>query len=228
MPTDHHRTSPRPVSPRPTSRRHGRLATLHRLAAAVAALVLATFGVLGLVDRLGLLETAGTPVLGLTSNGLLSVVSLVVAAVLLTAAAVGGPTASTVTASVGVAFLVSGLANLALLDTAANLLAFTIPNVLFSLVAGVLLLTAGLYGRASGALPADNPYRRARALRHPGPGTEVGPDMPTGAELDRLSAMEIRVSDGHGTPAEQAQVCEDLRRRAQAAHDRAWELAARR
>jgi hypothetical protein len=91
----------------------------------------------------------------------------------------------------------------------------------------VLLLTAGLHGRASGALPADDPYRRARAQSHPEPGVDVDPDMPTGAELDRLSAMECRVSDGRGTPAEQAQVRDDLRRHAQAAHDRAWELAAR-
>jgi hypothetical protein len=49
--------------------------------------------------------------------------------------------------------------------------------------------------------------------------------MPTVAELDRLSARECRVSDGRGTPAEQAR--DDLRRHAQTAHDPAWELAAR-
>ena len=69
------------------------------------------FGILGLVNRLAMFSTNGGHVLGLSSNGLLSVISLVVGAVLIGAAARGGRGASTVTVTVGAAFLLSGLAN---------------------------------------------------------------------------------------------------------------------
>jgi hypothetical protein len=75
---------------------HGWLDALHRVGAAVFGLAIGTFGVLGLVDRLDMFSTTGRPVLGLSSNGLLSVISLVVAAVLVAAALRGGRTASTV------------------------------------------------------------------------------------------------------------------------------------
>lgn len=145
------------------SRRRTAPATVHRVGAATLGLALWVFGILGLVDRLGFFETTGQPVLGLNSNGLLSVISLVVGAVLIVSGVRGGPTASTVTAVVGVLFLISGLLNLAVLDS--GLKAFTISNVFFSLVSGMLLLTLGLYGRVSGGLPADNPYRQAREAK---------------------------------------------------------------
>lgn len=213
------------------------MAVVHRVGAATAGVVLAGFGALGLLDHLGALETMGTPVLGLTTNGALSLVSVVVAAVLLAAAAVGGPVASTVTVVVGGSFVVSGLVNMALLDTMANVLAFTFPNVVFSLVMGSALIILGLYGRVSGALPVDNPYRMARSRARTsssadGVGTggprDSGGDMEVGSELDRWTLLELKVSDGRGTPEEDALVLADLRHRAQLAHDRAWAQAGRR
>ena len=135
---------------------------LHRIGAVVFALGLWMFGILGLVNRLELFSTSGSRVLGLSSNGLLSLISLVVGGVLIAAAIRGGRTASTVLVAVGCAFLLSGLGNVLVLDTSLNLLAFGLSNVIFSFVSGALLLFLGAYGRFTGGLPADNPYRQER------------------------------------------------------------------
>jgi hypothetical protein len=135
---------------------------VHRVGAVVFGLGLGTFGVLGLVNRLDPFSTTGQPVLGLSSNGLLSVISLVVAAILITAGVRGGRLASTVLVVAGAAFVLSGLVNTLVLGTPLNLLAFRIPNVVFSFVAGALLLFLGAWGRFSGGLPDDNQYQRER------------------------------------------------------------------
>lgn len=136
--------------------------TVHRVGAVVVALVIATFGVLGLVGGLSFFDTEGTPVMGLSTNGALSTVSLVTAAVLVAAAIRGGRPASTVMMVIGTLFLVSAFVNLALIGSAYNLLAFRLPNVFFSIGAGMVLLFTGAYGRASAKLPPDNPYKLAR------------------------------------------------------------------
>ncbi|WP_226363852.1 DUF4383 domain-containing protein [Pseudonocardia abyssalis] len=138
-----------------------RLGLVHRIGAVAFASGLVVFGVLGLVNQLELFTTSGTPILGLSSNGLLSVISLVTAALLVAAAVRGGRTASTVTFGIGVAFLLSGVGGVLVLDTPFNVLAFRMSNVIFSLLAGGLLMVLGAYGRFTGRLPDDNPYRQA-------------------------------------------------------------------
>ncbi len=135
---------------------------LHRTGAVVFGLGIGAFGVLGFVNRLDMFSTTGRPVLGLSSNGLLSTISVVVAAILIAAGLRGGRTASTVLVVVGAAFVASGLVNTLVLGTPLNLLAFRIPNVVFSFIAGALLLFLGAWGRFTGRLPDDNPYRRER------------------------------------------------------------------
>ncbi|MDD7937194.1 DUF4383 domain-containing protein [Actinomycetospora lutea] len=135
---------------------------VHRVGAVVVALVIATFGVLGLVGGLSFFDTEGAPVLGLSTNGALSTISLVTAVVLVAAAIRGGRLASTLMMVVGTLFLVSAFVNLGLIGTAYNLLAFRLPNVFFSIGAGMLLLFTGAYGRASAKLPPDNPYKLER------------------------------------------------------------------
>ena len=139
-----------------------RLDHLHRIGAVVFGVGLGMFGVLGLVNRLDFFSTTGRDVLGLSSNGLLSLISIVVAAILVTAGVRGGRLASTVLVVAGAAFVLSGLVNTLVLGTPLNLLAFRIPNVVFSFVAGALLLFLGAWGRFSGRLPDDNPYRQER------------------------------------------------------------------
>jgi hypothetical protein len=109
-----------------------RLDAVHRVGAVLFGLGLWVFGILGIVDRLKPFSTSGESVLGLSSNGLLSAISLIVGGVLIAAALRGGRTASTVTVVVGAAFVLSGLVNVLVLNTPLNLLAFRMPNVIFT------------------------------------------------------------------------------------------------
>ena len=135
-----------------------RVPIVHKVGALAVAAVIGVFGVLGFAGGLDFFSTDGERVLGLSSNGLLSTVSIVTAAVLVFAAFRSARTASTIMMVIGVLFLLSALVNLALLRTDLNFLAFEISNVIFSIVAGLVLLTLGAYGRVSGHLPADSPY----------------------------------------------------------------------
>ncbi len=190
----------------------------------MAGLGLWVFGTLGLVHRLAFLSTQGQVVLGMSSNGLLSVISLVVGTILIGAGLRGGRQASTVTAVIGGLFLLSGIGNLAVLDTQLNLLAFRMSNVVFSLVVGMLLLFLGLYGRVSGGLPADNPYYLSR---HPSPAAadrEADRGRGAGQDEQALIEAEIAVAEGHATPAQAEQYRAEAQRLADAARRRAWEL----
>ncbi|MFX4294887.1 DUF4383 domain-containing protein [Streptomyces bohaiensis] len=166
-----------------------RLSTVYRVGAGVIGTGLVVFGVLGLVRRLGVFTTEDSSVLGLNTNGALSLVSIFFGVVLFSGALRGGNFASTLNIVVGALFLVSGFINLAVLETGLNVLNFRIQNVLFSFVAGLLLLMFGMYGRVAGRLPRDNPYWRAR---HP---DEAPEDEPTGYTR---RALEERAGRGTG------------------------------
>ncbi|MFD8596034.1 DUF4383 domain-containing protein [Kitasatospora sp. NPDC059646] len=160
-----------------------RLSRIHRAGAALCGAALLVFGCLGLADGLPFFTTSGRQIAGLSSNGLLSLVSVVTALVLVTGALIGGTVASTVNIAVGTLFVLSGFVNLALLDSSANVLAFRIPNVLFSFAMGLLVAALGMYGRVSGRLPLDNPYwrrRHPRPAEQDGPAALTGPARPTG------------------------------------------------
>lgn len=135
-----------------------RLSRVYRFGAGVMGLVLVVFGILGLLNGVSFLSKAGDRIAGLNSNGALSTISIVIGALLFVGMLIGGNFASTLNICVGVAFLLSGFVNLALLDTSHNVLAFKMSNVLFSFAVGVLLMFFGMYGRVSGGLPHDNPY----------------------------------------------------------------------
>ncbi|GGZ81809.1 DUF4383 domain-containing protein [Streptomyces subrutilus] len=139
-----------------------RLTLVYRIGAAGCGVLLLAFGCLGFTNELGFFSTEGARVAGLSTNGLLSLVSLVVGAVLVVAACVGGNVASTVNMVVGGLFVLSGFVNLFLIGKSANLLDFSMSNVIFSFVMGLLILTFGMYGRVTGGLPHDNPYWRRR------------------------------------------------------------------
>jgi hypothetical protein len=161
-----------------------RVYAVQRVGAVGVALVLLVFGLLGATGGVGFLATHGERHLGMSSNGLLSLLSLAVAVVLLGAAFRGPRTASTAMIVLGVLFLASAVLNLALLRTTFNVLAFRMSNVVFSDVAGLLLLCLGAYGRISGNLPASSPYA------HPHPFADEPPDLPaTPAEFAAEAAM---------------------------------------
>ncbi|WP_406015030.1 DUF4383 domain-containing protein [Streptomyces sp. NBC_00984] len=139
-----------------------RLSRVYRVGAGLMGLVLLAFGVLGLIDKIGFFNTGGATVAGLNTNGALSVLSICVGLLLFIGMVIGGNFASTLNMILGIAFILSGFFNLALLETDYNFLAFRIQNVLFSFVVGLMLMVFGMYGRVSGGLPHDNPYWRAR------------------------------------------------------------------
>ncbi|MBN0046758.1 DUF4383 domain-containing protein [Streptomyces actuosus] len=142
-----------------------RLATIYRYGAGLCGLILLVFGCLGFADELRPFDTDGTEIAGLSTNGLLSLISVVTGLVLLAGAVVGGNTASTLNLIVGTLFLLSGYIHLFILDRSANVLDFGMSNVIFAFVMALLLLTFGMYGRVSGKLPHDNPYWRRRHPR---------------------------------------------------------------
>ncbi|MFG3257797.1 DUF4383 domain-containing protein [Streptomyces sp. NPDC048172] len=139
-----------------------KLSRIYRVGAGLVGLLLLAFGVMGLLDKIGFFDTRGDTVAGLSTNGALSVLSIVVGLLLFSGMVRGGNFASSLNIVLGALFLISGFVNLALLDTGLNFLAFRIQNVLFSFVVGILLLIFGMYGRVGSALPHDNPYWRQR------------------------------------------------------------------
>ncbi|MFF4729123.1 DUF4383 domain-containing protein [Streptomyces mirabilis] len=139
-----------------------RLNTFYRIGAGLMGLFLLAFGILGLTNKVGFFTTHGDTVIGLNTNGSLSVLSICVGLLLFVGMVIGGNFASTLNMVFGVLFILNGFLNLALLDGRYNFLAFHIQNVLFSFVVGVLLMFFGMYGRVGSALPHDNPYYKAR------------------------------------------------------------------
>ncbi|MFH9610770.1 DUF4383 domain-containing protein [Streptomyces sp. NPDC017448] len=139
-----------------------RLAKVYRVGAGLCGAILVTFGILGFTRNLGFFDTSGESIAGLSTNGLLSLISLVVGGLLLVGAAVGGNVASALNMTIGTLFVLSGFVHLFILDRAANILDFGMSNVVFSFVMGLLILTFGMYGRVAGGLPHDNPYWRRR------------------------------------------------------------------
>lgn len=135
-----------------------RVYAVQRTGAVLVALFLLVFGLLGFASGQAFLSTRGQSVLGMSSNGLLSTLSVVVAVVLLVAAVRSPRTASTVMLVLGPLFLLSAFVNSIVLGTRLNWLAFELSNVIFSVAVGLPMLLLGAYGRISGNLPADSPY----------------------------------------------------------------------
>jgi hypothetical protein len=177
----------------------GRIWHVHKLGSAIFGGVLATFGLLGFANSLTWFSTGDAAVAGLSTNYLLSMVSVVVGAILIASAFLGRLTSARVASVVGGLFILSGLIHLPLLQTDLNILNFEMPNVIFSLVAGLLLLSLGLYGRYSGGLTDDNPYeqqQRERAERR-----REAAARKEKARVERLRAKRSRAA-GEPYPAE--------------------------
>ena len=183
-----------------------RVPVVHRIGALAVAAVIAVFGLLGFVGGLPFFSTDGGDVLGLSSNGLLSAISIVTAAVLVFSAFRSPRTASTVMIVVGSLFVLSALVNLAVLRTDWNLLAFKWPNVIFSVVAGLALLLLGAYGRVSGNLPADSPYARPASDDDPGPVDESPSTPQEYAAEQAMRDAEVAVVQHTATPDQRRRV----------------------
>jgi hypothetical protein len=197
-----------------------RVFAVQRVGAVAVALVILVFGLLGFAGGLGFFSTEGQPVLGMSSNGLLSTVSVLTAVVLLAAALRGPRIASTVMIVVGSLFLLSALVNLAVLRTNFNLLAFEMSNVAFSVAAGLVLLLLGAYGRLTGNLPADSPYAHPATDVEP---PEVYPSTPAEFAAERaMRDAEIAVVNHVATTDQRRRVAAMARVRTRADRRRVW------
>lgn len=143
-----------------------RLATVYRVGAGLCGVFLLVFGILGVLDHPGFLSTSGDSIAGMSTNGALSWLSIVMGVVLIGGAVVGGNFASNLNMIVGVLFVLAGFAGLTVLGRPdANILNFRMANILFSFIFGFVVLTFGMYGRVSSNLPHDNPYWKKRHQR---------------------------------------------------------------
>jgi len=127
------------------------LRPLYRVVAAITGIYILAFGVLGLVATLGepMFDRDDVIVLGLRTNQAFAIASVIAGAVILLAAFVGRNVDTRVNLWAGPVFIVAGTAMLALLHTELNLLNASVATAVTSYVIGLVLLTAGLYGRVS-------------------------------------------------------------------------------
>lgn len=127
-----------------------RLQPFYRAVAALCGLFVLVFGIVGYLQTRGMetFANADLPrVLGLTTNPAFAMLSIAAGVVLVGAAVIGGNLARSINLAGGAVFAVAGMAMLALLRTDLNLLGFSITNVVVSFILGILLATAGLYGK---------------------------------------------------------------------------------
>jgi len=135
------------------------------LAAATGAYVL-IFGAVGAVRTVGLpfFDRSETYALGLRSNLAFAVASLLVGLVIVLATFVGRNVDYMVNLWGGVLFMAVGTAMMAVLRTDLNVLNFSIITVVVSYGIGLVLFTAGLYGRSGSPEAA----RAQELVRHGG------------------------------------------------------------
>ncbi len=126
-----------------------------RAGGGLCGIVLLVFGVAGFLSGVPFFTIYGDKVLGLHTNGLLSLLSVVFGLILLAAAVIGGNASAAANTAVAVLLLLSGLVNLTLIRTDLNFLAFRMGNIIFSFVVGIVLLTSGLYGRVKAGDPTQ-------------------------------------------------------------------------
>jgi hypothetical protein len=125
------------------------LRPLYRVLAALVGLFVLFFGVVGFVQTIGggLFDRGDVTVVGLRTNLAFSLLSVVAGVVVLLAVFFGRNVDRFVNLWGGQAFMVVGLAMLALFSTDLNVLNFSMSTVIVSFVIGMVLFSAGLYGR---------------------------------------------------------------------------------
>ena len=143
------------------------LRPLYRVIGGLAGLYVLLFGIVGLVETSGT-DLFGNPsahALGLRTNLAFSLLSIVAGVIILAAAVIGRNVDQKVNMVGGYAFMVIGMAMLALLETDANVLNFSVATCVVSFVISLVLLTAGLYSKVGSAdeVAAERAYQSRRA-----------------------------------------------------------------
>ena len=122
---------------------------LYRVLAALAGLYVLLFGIVGVIRTAGdgLFDRSGTYALGLRTNMAFSIISIVAGVIILAATVFGRNIDHRINQWAGYAFGVMGMLMLALLQTDANILNFSVATCIVSFVISLVLLTAGLYSK---------------------------------------------------------------------------------
>ncbi|MET7387530.1 DUF4383 domain-containing protein [Streptomyces sp. NPDC005529] len=180
------------------------LGAVYRWGAAFCGVVLLIFGSLGFADALSPFTTDGNTVAGLSSNGALSLISVLVGAALIAGGVIGGNFASGLNMVVGTLFLLSGFVHIFILDRPANILGFGMTNVIFSFVMGLVILTFGMYGRVSSKLSHDNPYWQRRHPREAAQESLARRRQPTPAGTLPAGGTRTALDGRTGTPGRQS------------------------
>jgi uncharacterized protein DUF4383 len=125
------------------------LRPLYRVIGGLAGLYVLLFGIVGLVRTSGT-ELFGHPdahALGLRTNMAFALLSIVAGVIILAGTAIGRNVDQMINMVGGYAFMGVGMAMLALLQTDANFLNFSVATCVVSFVIGLALLVAALYGK---------------------------------------------------------------------------------
>lgn len=127
-----------------------RLSGFYRFLAALAGIFLLVFGIVGIVQTWGdpLFDRAkDVSALGLGTNLAFSLLSILVGAIVVLGAVIGGNLAHYLNLFGGGVFWLAGLVMLLLLQTDANIFNFRVATCVVSFLIGTLLVLAGLYGK---------------------------------------------------------------------------------
>jgi Domain of unknown function (DUF4383) len=127
-----------------------RLRPFYRVLAGLCGLYVLAFGVVGFTKTAGMDLFAQDDLpeaLGLKTNRAFAVLSIVVGAIVLVGAIIGRNIDHLINMVASVVFLVAGMAMLALLHTDLNIFGFEVSTCVASFIIGMVLATAGLYGK---------------------------------------------------------------------------------
>ncbi|MGW5666770.1 DUF4383 domain-containing protein [Micromonospora sp. NPDC003776] len=139
---------------------------IYRALSALIGLYILVFGVYGtfLTWGDGLFSRNGNWALGLRTNLAFSLVSVVFGAFLLIGASRRGNLGHYMDLTAGVVFLVTSILMMAVLQTRANFLNFSMSTVIVSMLFGLILLATGLYDKVG---PHEHAEEERRRRQHP-------------------------------------------------------------
>jgi hypothetical protein len=143
------------------------LRPLYRVLAGLIGLYVLVFGIIGAVKTAGT-DLFGDPAeyaLGLRTNLAFALISIAAGVVIVAVCAIGRNLDHRVNQIAGYAFMAMGAVMLALLQTDGNFLNFSVATCIVSFVIGLVLLTAGLYGKIGSAedVEAERSFQSRRA-----------------------------------------------------------------
>lgn len=141
----------------------------YRVLAGLIGLYILVFGVWGTVLTIGgpLFDRGSDWALGLRTNLAFSLASIFFGIVLIVGASRRGNLGHYMNLTAGVVFLITSILMMAVLQTSANFLNFSMSTVIVSMLFGLILLGTGLYDKIGPEDHAEWERRRSHPVREP-------------------------------------------------------------